>query len=82
MPMLETEGEHEWGGDSTCHDIVVACQVLGGRVDDNVGAEGDGTLVDGGGKGGVNAHERAGRMAQPRNGGYVHAAQIGIGRRL
>ena len=78
----EREGALEEKSDSTCHDIVMAGQVLGGGVDDNVGTEGDGTLVDGGGECGVDAHQRAGRMAQPRNGGHIHAAQVGVGRRL
>lgn len=51
-------------------------------MDDDVSSKGDGALVDGCGKGGVDAHQRAGCVAQPRNGGNIHAAQVGVGRRL
>lgn len=63
----------------TCHDIVVACQVLGARVDDDVCTQGQGFLVDGGGESGVDAHERAMRPAELRYPGDVHAAQVGVG---
>ncbi len=66
----------------TCHDVVVACQIFGGGVDDDVSAEGDGALVDGRGECGVDAHQRARSVAQPRNGRHVHAAQVRVCGRL
>jgi len=62
--------------------VMMASHVLGGRVQDEVCAQGDGLLVDGGGEGAVDAHEGPVGMAQGCHALDVYAAQAGVGWRF
>lgn len=63
----------------TSQDIIVAPQILGGRVDDNVRPKLDGPLVDGSGEGAVNADHRPVGMTELGDEPHIHASQVGVG---
>mmetsp|Transcript_29096 Transcript_29096/g.82008 ORF Transcript_29096/g.82008 Transcript_29096/m.82008 type:complete len:358 (+) Transcript_29096:482-1555(+) len=69
-------------GNAAGEDVIVAGQVLGGGVEDEVGAKVKHPLVNGGGKGAVNAHEGTLLVAHLADGGDVHAPQVGVCGRL
>mmetsp|Transcript_32882 Transcript_32882/g.81730 ORF Transcript_32882/g.81730 Transcript_32882/m.81730 type:complete len:332 (+) Transcript_32882:622-1617(+) len=62
--------------------VVVASEVLGGGVDDDVGPQVERPLVDGRREGAVDAQDRAVLAADRGDGGDVDAAQRRVGRRF
>ncbi len=83
---MSSRGSHHHAGEQ----IVVAAQVLGGAVDDQVCAQGDRVLVDGRGEGIVDNHDRASCLARggqlrqvddPQEwvGGSFHVDQVAAG---
>ena len=66
----------------TSKDIIVTSQIFGGRVNDNICAKLDGSLVDGSSKGAVNADNSAVGVTELGDESNVHAAQVGVGRTL
>ena len=68
--------------DRACKDVIVAAEVLGGGMDDDVSAVLNGALVDWRGKSGVDADQCAARMAQCGYAPHIHTAQVRVGGRL
>mmetsp|Transcript_19552 Transcript_19552/g.34877 ORF Transcript_19552/g.34877 Transcript_19552/m.34877 type:complete len:348 (-) Transcript_19552:183-1226(-) len=68
--------------DAAGQHIVVPCHILGGRVDDQIGTQRQSLLVNGCGKGGVDANQRALLVALLSDGGHIHTPQVRVCGRL
>mmetsp|Transcript_6207 Transcript_6207/g.17808 ORF Transcript_6207/g.17808 Transcript_6207/m.17808 type:complete len:287 (+) Transcript_6207:1208-2068(+) len=67
-----------FAGDSAGQHVVVACQVLGGRMEHQIRPQRNRPLVDRSGESTVYAHHGALSVAQLRNARHVHTPQVRV----
>jgi hypothetical protein len=82
VPRADPRDEGLRAADAAGEDVVVAGDVLGGGVEDDVGAEGERLLVDGRCQRAVDAHQRASPVAQLGHACHVDDLQVRVRHRV